>query len=94
MPPPVVPKNAAKRDERQPSYRQGVVQLPDGQRFTVVLKNVSPTGARIEYFIKNELPDEIVIIEPTMKIRHRARVVWQGDGVAGIAYLEEEPKGE
>lgn len=77
------------RSERAPSYRQGVIVIDDGQRVTVVIKNLSGTGARIEFFLKRELPAEVTLIEVTMRIRRRARVVWQGDGVAGLEYLPE-----
>jgi hypothetical protein len=85
-PPPSTPHKLAPRSERAPVYRQGVIVLEDGQRVIVVLKNISATGVRIEYFLKRELPPEVTLIEPTMRIRRRARVIWQGDGVAGLEY--------
>lgn len=77
------------RSERAPAYRQGVIVIEDGQRVQVVIKNLSATGARIEYFLKRELPREVTLIEVTMRIRRRARVVWQGDGVAGLEYVAD-----
>ncbi|MBL8536160.1 MAG: PilZ domain-containing protein [Hyphomonadaceae bacterium] len=90
LPPP--PPHASKlhaRSERAPAYRQGVIVIEDGQRVTVVIKNLSASGARIEFFLKRELPAVITLIEVTKRIHRRARVVWQGDGVAGIEFLPD-----
>lgn len=84
-PPPQRPKSRA---ERQPLYRHGVIIFNDGQRLTVAVKNLSATGARIEFFNKVDLPQEIMLIEPTLKLRRRARVAWQADGVAGLSFIE------
>lgn len=60
--------------------------LADGEKLSVAIKNLSESGARVEYFIRRELPELVVLIEPTLRIRHRARVVWQRDGAAGLAF--------
>ena len=88
-PPPPHSSKLFARTERSPSYRQGVIVIDDGQRVTVVIKNLSVTGARIEFFLKRELPPEVTLIEVTMRIHRRARVAWQGEGVAGLEYLPD-----
>lgn len=58
------------------------------KKLPVALKNISATGARVEYFTRRELPLTVTLVEPTLRIKSRARVVWQGNGVAGLAFTE------
>lgn len=76
------------RAVRQAVFRQGALILADGEKLPVALKNISATGARVEYFTRRELPLTVTLVEPTLRIKSRARVVWQGDGVAGLAFTE------
>jgi PilZ domain len=75
------------RSDREPHFRNGVLLLPGGQRLSVIIKNLSDTGARIDFFVKTELPDEVVLNEPTLKLMTRARVVWRNDGAAGLEFM-------
>lgn len=85
----VRPKNVSnKRAERAALYRQGVLIFGDGQRLRIALKNLSTTGARVEFFTRTELPEEVILAEPTLKLRRRARVVWQAEGVAGLLFID------
>ena len=86
--PPPPPQKSKSRAERQPLYRQAAIVFDDGQRMTVALKNLSTTGARIEFFNKVDLPQELVLVEPTMRLRRRAHVAWQDDGVAGLIFID------
>jgi hypothetical protein len=72
---------------RQAVFRQGALILADGEKLRVALKNISVTGARVEYFTRRELPEIVILVEPTLRIKARARVVWQRDGVAGLAFM-------
>jgi len=74
------------RADRRAVYRQGALVLDDGERLSVVVKNLSESGARVEYVIRLTLPAVVVLIEPTLRIRRAAKVVWQRDGVAGLAF--------
>lgn len=76
------------RAEREPHFRNGVLLLPGGQRLSVIIKNLSDTGARIDFFVKTELPGEVVLNEPTLKLMTRARVVWANEGAAGLEFIE------
>jgi hypothetical protein len=82
---PIAPKTP--RAPRQPVFRQATLAFDSGERMTVALKDVSETGARIEFMMITSLPPELLFIEPTLKIRRRARVMWQRDGVAGLLFL-------
>jgi len=77
------------RAVRQAVFRQGALILVNGEKLRVALKDISATGARVEYFERRELPSLVVLVEPTLKIKSRARVVWQREGVAGLAFATE-----
>ncbi len=76
------------RAVRQAAFRQGALILADGEKLSVALKDISVTGARVEYFVRRELPDIVILVEPTLRIKSRARVVWQRDGIAGLAFAD------
>ena len=76
------------RAVRQAVFRQGALILANGEKLSVAVKDISATGARVEYFTHVELPAVVVLVEPTLRIKSRARVVWQRDGVAGLAFAE------
>jgi hypothetical protein len=80
-------KPAAHRDPRQTLFRNGVVIIDDAERLNVVIKDLSDSGARVEFFVRRILPDAVTLAEPMLKLRRRARVVWQRDGVAGLAFV-------
>jgi len=77
------------RAMRQAVFRQGALILADGENFQVALKNISATGARVEFFVRRGLPDFVTLVEPTLRIKARARVAWQSDGVAGLAFIRD-----
>lgn len=90
-PPPPAPPPLSKRQqraERERVFRQATLVFPDGHRMAVVVKDVSTTGARIEFFQHIRLPEEVMFLEATLKLRKRARVVWQEDGTVGLAFLD------
>jgi hypothetical protein len=77
----------AKRADRQPTFKQGTITTRGGERVPVVVKNVSSTGARIEFFRDVQLGDHVLLSEPTLQIRCWAEVVWQGRGAAGLQFV-------
>jgi len=88
--PPATPwPKQIERAVRQAVLRQGALLLPNGEQHHVAVKNISATGAGVEYFVRRELPDFVTLIEPTLPIRARVRVAWQRDGVAGLAFVRD-----
>lgn len=75
------------RSPRQTTFKQATIQLIGGERLDVVVKNLSDTGVRIEFFRKVTLTEYVILNEPTHNLRTRARVVWQQDGVAGLHFV-------
>lgn len=75
------------RAVRQAVFRQGALILGTGEKLPIALKNISSTGARVEFFVRRELPEFAVLAEPTLRIKSRVRVVWQRDGAAGLIFI-------
>ncbi len=80
---------SASRDRapRQSTFKPAAITLDGGGRMDVVVKNISETGARIEFIPQITLPRQVLMAEPTLPIRAWARVVWQGAGAAGLQFL-------
>jgi hypothetical protein len=76
-----------KRADRTATFKQGTITTRGGERVPVVLKNVSSTGARIEFFRDVQLGDHVLLSEPTLQIRTWAEVVWQARGAAGLHFV-------
>ena len=75
------------RSVREPTFKQGTITTRGGERIPVVLKNVSKTGARIEFFRDVELGDHVLITEPTLRLNIWAEVMWQSRGAAGLKFI-------
>lgn len=89
-PPGTLPlRRQIERAVREAIFRQGALLLAGGEKLTVALKDISVAGARVEYFARRELPEVVILVEPTLRIKSRARVVWQRDGVAGLQFIRD-----
>lgn len=88
---PSVAKTVRNKDRapREPMFRTGTLVTNGGGRQSVAVKNVSATGALIEFHTRAELPLYVVLIEPMLRLNKRARVVWQIEGAAGLQFMEE-----
>ncbi len=76
-----------KRAERKPTFKTATLTMISGERIDVVVKNVSATGARIEFLRDVTLTDRVMLSEPTMRIRTWAYVIWQTRGAAGLQFV-------
>jgi hypothetical protein len=78
---------AGNRADRHPTFKQGTLTTRGGERIPVVVKNISSTGVRVEFFKDVQLGDHVLLIEPTLQIRTWAEVIWQGRGAAGLKFV-------
>jgi hypothetical protein len=85
----VEPPKLMARAFRRPFFRHGSLLLEDGQRIDVAVKDLSVGGARVEYYVRTELPERVLLCEPTLRLRCRAKVVWQIEGAAGLCFVQE-----
>lgn len=76
------------RAPREPMFRTGTLVTSGGARQNVAIKNVSATGALIEFHTRNELPLYVVLIEPMLRLHKKAKVVWQIEGAAGLQFVD------
>ena len=76
-----------KRAERKPTFKSATVTMLGGERVDVVVKNVSSTGARVEFLRDIQLTDRVMLSEPTLRIKTWAYVVWQTRGAAGLQFV-------
>ena len=84
----VTPPRLISRAFRRPFFRHGALLLEDGQRVNVAVKDLSVGGARVEFYQRVPLPENVLLCEPTLRLRCRAKVVWQTEGAAGLAFIE------
>ncbi len=77
-----------KRAERKPTFKSATVTTLGGERIDVVVKNISSTGARVEFLRDVSLTDRVIISEPTLRIKTWAYVVWQTRGAAGLQFVQ------
>lgn len=76
------------RSKRSPVYRQATATLSGGEKLPVVIRNLSHSGCRIEFFRKTPLTGQLVIDEQTTPLHFICEVVWQGDGAAGLQIVQ------
>jgi hypothetical protein len=76
------------RAKRQATFKQATLMLSGGERVDVVVKNISATGAKVQFFKHVTLSQKVMMSEPTLRIRRWAEVVWQKDGEAGLHFVE------
>ena len=74
---------------RVPAFKSATVQLITGERLDVILKNISATGARVEFMRDIQLSDRVYLREPTLQLSVWAYVVWQERGVAGLEFVPD-----
>jgi hypothetical protein len=72
------------RAARTTVFKQAMLMLPHGEKLPVVIKNMSATGVRVEYFANRPLGDRVLITEPSVPLRFWADVVWETDGAGGL----------
>lgn len=75
------------RLHRAAVFRNATIIFDSGERMIVAVKDISISGARLEFFSHAPLPETFIVSELMMKLKRRARVVWQREGAAGIAFL-------
>jgi hypothetical protein len=80
-----------RRPSRSATFKQAMVRTPGGDEVPVVIKNMSSSGLRVEYFQSCTLGDRVLIVEPSLPLHAWAQVVWQAEGASGLQ-LERDDK--
>ena len=77
------------RSRRATVYKQGLAVLAHGEKLPVVIKNLSASGCRLEYFQKVRPEGRVLITEPSIPLRQHGDVVWHADGACGVQFVAE-----
>lgn len=85
-PPPKKLRPESKRQDRHAQYKQAVL-LVGHEKMGVIIKDINAQGARVDFFQRRELPEFVVLQETTMRVNHRARVMWQDGSSAGLMFV-------
>lgn len=77
------------RAKRESTFKQATLMLATGERVDVVVKNISATGAKVQFFKHVTLSPQVQMAEPTLRLRKWAKVIWQKDGEAGLQFVAD-----
>lgn len=91
-PPPLADPTASaprRKETREQTYRFARVEI--GRRTVVrcIIKDTSPSGARIAMEGAFDLPEEVVLAIDQTGRRFRARVAWRRENEAGLMLLQQ-----
>jgi len=75
------------RAERKPTFKAATLTFITGDRIEVIVKNLSVTGARVEFMRNVLLPDRVLLSEQTTRLKVWAYVIWQEPGAAGLEFV-------
>lgn len=75
------------RAERKPTFKAATLTFITGDRIEVIVKNLSVTGARVEFMRNVLLPDRVLLSEQTTRLKVWAYVIWQKPGAAGLEFV-------
>jgi hypothetical protein len=90
--PPSSPASRPRRKEpREPVYRFARIATGRNTVIKCIIRDISPSGARIAMEGSFELPAEVIIATDTGR-RLRARVAWRSENEAGLCFLGEAPR--
>jgi hypothetical protein len=76
-------------ETRESVFREAVLTIEGYYNVRAIITDISADGARIEFATRIDLPSRIVITEPLSGLKRWARVAWQNEGAAGLAFQEE-----
>ena len=87
------PEEARERSQRIDVFRPALLTLTRGEKVPAIIRNISETGARIEFFQYQALSDVVLLSEPTASMRVFAEVVWDKDGAGGLQFIRHPNDG-
>lgn len=67
-------------------FRHATIKMIDGENISVVIKNISATGLRVELPQERPLGNLVLVTEHSDTLRSWAEVVWQDAGAGGLHF--------
>lgn len=74
------------RAQRDMVFKPAIAVTAYGEKVPVVIKNISETGARVEFFQNRPLKERLLLSESSLALRRWAEVVWEGDNAVGLRF--------
>lgn len=74
------------RAQRDPVFKPAIAVTAFGEKVPVVIKNISETGARVEFFQRQPLRERLLLSESSLALRCWAEVVWEGENAVGLRF--------
>ncbi len=65
-------------------FQHATIKMLDGENISVLIKNISATGIRIELPQERPLGELVLITEHSEPLRRWAEVVWQDGAASGL----------
>ncbi len=78
---------AAKRAVRKPSFRPATVAFMTGEQVSVMVTDLSKTGARVRFVRRGLWPERVQLIEPLQRINKWGYVAWQTADEVGLKFV-------
>jgi len=72
------------RQPRTTVFQHASIKMPDGENISVLIKNISATGVRIELPQERPLAELVLITEHSDSLRRWAEVIWQDGAASGL----------
>ncbi|WP_414653661.1 PilZ domain-containing protein [Hyphomicrobium sp.] len=83
-------RNETRVAKRRRTNCAGIVRA--GQKeFTVLLRDLSPTGARVRVVSVGELPERVQLVAPMVRIDSHCIVVWRRGNDYGLHFQAPQP---
>ena len=84
---PAKPNRNRRQEERKDAFKQGLLVSETGERIDVVLKNMTPSGARVDFFRgATTLDRHADLYIPTLGLKRKVLVVWKDQNSAGLKF--------
>lgn len=75
------------RAQRNTVFKPAIALTAFGEKVPVVIKNISESGARVEFFQNRSLKERLLLSESSLALQCWADVVWEGDNAVGLRFL-------
>jgi hypothetical protein len=75
-----------RNNTRHRVLKSGSILLDRNRAFTCIVRNISDTGACIEFAIPLDLPDEFTLLIPSDHVKHSCHVQWRKEKRFGVAF--------
>lgn len=91
-PPPKKSRRVERKEQREKTFRFGRVFVRKDIAYKCIVRDISPSGARVTLEGRFELPDIVLLRIDQSAFARKARVAWRLDEEAGLEFLAARPQ--